>query len=85
MLPEDSEAIDVFAVRRDDRGLFLLSALDVSPRNPIVLNNGDYELTYRVFTRDFPMLKFTLIVHFRWQETAAGVTWTPETEAEVKI
>jgi hypothetical protein len=59
VLPEDSEAIDVFAVRRDRRGLFLLSALDVFPREPVVTDDGDYELTYRVFARDFPLVEFT--------------------------
>ena len=84
VLPEDFEAVDVFAVRRDQPGLFLLSALDVIPRQPIVTDNGDYELTYRVFTRDFPLLEFILIVHLRWQPTAAGIRWTHQTEAEVK-
>ena len=84
VLPEDSEVVDVFAVRQDQPGLFLLSTLDSLPRKPIVTNNGDYELTYRVFSRDFPLLEFTLMVHLRWQPTAAGSPWTNHTEAEVK-
>jgi hypothetical protein len=60
VLPEDSEGVEVFAVRRDERGLFLLSALDSFPRQPILDDNGDYALTYRVFARDFPLLEFHL-------------------------
>jgi hypothetical protein len=85
VLPEDSATVELFAIRRDQAGLFLLSELDTNliPRQPIVTDNGDYELTYRVFSRDFPLLEFTLIVHLRWQPTAADTPWINQTEAEV--
>jgi hypothetical protein len=64
LLPQSSEEVDVFAVRRDTKGLFLLSTLDVTPRQPIVIENGNYELTYKVFARDFPLLEFSPSISF---------------------
>jgi hypothetical protein len=84
ILPYSSEEVDVFAVRRDQPGLFLLSARDVHPREPIVTENGDYELTYRLFARDFPLLEFTVTVHLRWQQTTP-IVWTNQSEANLKL
>lgn len=85
LLPNSSEEIDVFAVRQGQPGLFLLSTLDSHPRQPIVTDNGEYELTYKVFARDFPMLEFALTVNLKWQPpSAAGGFWPNQTEAGVK-
>ena len=85
LLPNSAEEIDVCAVRRDQRGLFLLSTLDVLPRQPvsIVTEDGDYELNYKVFARDFPLLEFTVKFHLQWQQFAP-VLWTHQSHATVK-
>jgi hypothetical protein len=67
LLPNSSEEIDICAVRLAEPGLFLLSTLDAQPRQPIVRENGDYELRYKVFARDFPLLEFAAHVHLDWQ------------------
>jgi hypothetical protein len=70
LLPNTPEEIDICAVRAGQPGLFLLSTLDVQPRQPIVTENGDYELHYKVFARDFPMLEFSVKVHLQWEPAA---------------
>jgi hypothetical protein len=46
LLPQDSGSVALCAVRPDKRGLFLHSLRDHIPREPIVLENGDYELMF---------------------------------------
>jgi hypothetical protein len=84
LLPKSAEQIDVFAVRHDQPGLFLLSTLDVAPRQPILIDNGKYELNYKVFARDFPLLEFTIIVDLQWQP-ATPTIWENQTEAKLKL
>jgi hypothetical protein len=83
LLPKSAEEVDICAVRRDRQGLFLLSTLDVQPRQPIVIEDGDYELNYKVFARDFPLLEFTVNCHLRWQPYTT-VAWTHQSTATVK-
>jgi hypothetical protein len=83
ILPNSSEEVSLFAIHRDRPGLFLVSGRDVSPRQPILTDNGDYELTYRLFARDFPVLTFTAGVKLRWQQTAP-IIWDNKTEATLK-
>ena len=83
ILPKSSEDVDLFAVRPDHQDLFLLSTLDARPRRPIVTENGDYELSYRIFARDFPPLEFTVSVNLRWEQTEP-VVWTNQSDAKIK-
>jgi len=83
LLPKSSEEIDVFAIRRDEPGLFLLSTLDSLPRRAIVTANGDYELRYKVFARDFPVLEFSVRLHLQW-EAFTPVVWTHRSVASLK-
>jgi hypothetical protein len=80
ILSEASEEVDVFAIRPQSPGLFLLSTLDV-PRQPIVTDNGPFELNYKVFARDFSVLEFTLSV---WH-APAPVTWENRTRVGLKV
>jgi hypothetical protein len=82
LLPNTAEEIDIFAVRPDRQGLFLLSTLDVTPRQPIATENGDYELRYKLFARDFPMLEFVVRVHLQWEQYTP-VAWTHHSEANL--
>lgn len=84
LLPDSAEEVDVFAIRRDTPGLFLLSTLDVHPREPVVTANGKYELNYRVFARDFPLLKFTVVVDLRWQPPTP-IVWPNQSGASLKV
>jgi hypothetical protein len=82
LLPEDFGVVDLCAVRPDHPGLFLLSQLDVAPRQPIVTDNGDYALTYKVFAHGFPLLLFTVKFSLRW-EPAAPPSWTNRSTASM--
>jgi hypothetical protein len=82
LLPNSHEEVDLFAIRIDRQGLFLLSTLDVQPRQPIVTENGDYQLTYKVFARDFPLLEFAVRVHLQWEQPTP-VHWTHRSDANL--
>ena len=73
-MPESAEEVCLCAVRPGEPGLFLLSTRDVVKRAPIVTDNGKYELGYKVFARDFPLLEFTVTLDLQWQP-AASVVW----------
>lgn len=81
ILPESAEQVDIFAVQIDRPGIFLLSSLDAA-REPMVTENGDYELNYLLFARDFPVRKFTVKVHLHWQPTVP-IVWANQTQAEL--
>jgi hypothetical protein len=83
LLPNSSEEVDVFAIRRDQPGVFLLSTLDSVRRQPIVTENGEYELNYKVFARDFPVLEFTVRLNLQWK-SFTPVVWTHESAAHIE-
>jgi hypothetical protein len=87
ILPHDFGQVALFAIRPDKPGLFLQSLRDHSPREPIVRDNGDYDLAFKVFARDFPLLQFGVTVHLRWQPSAeiSSTEWETQTEAELKV
>jgi hypothetical protein len=80
IFPKSSDRLVLFVVRHDQKGLFLQSELDVHPREPIVTENGHYELTYKLFARDFPLLEFRVHVHLR-----SAIAWTDQIEAYLKV
>jgi hypothetical protein len=80
VLPQDFGMVDLCAVRADRPGLFLLSELDITPRQPIVTNNGDYELAFKIFAQGFPLLQFTVTFHLQWQP-ATPALWTNQSTA----
>jgi hypothetical protein len=79
VLPEDFGLVDLFAVRPDAPGLFLHSLRD-TPRSPVITENGDYRLGFKVFARDFPLAEFVVSVRLRWQP-AAPSAWANQTDA----
>jgi len=83
ILPQHYGYVDLCAVRRDEPGLFLLSSLGVVPRQPVVRDNGLYELTYKVFARDFPLLEFTIEFNLQWQGIEP-ISWTNRSTATLK-
>lgn len=87
LLPQDFGYVVLFAVRPDAPGLFLQSLRDHTPREPIVRDNGDYDLAFKVFARDFPLLQFNVTVHLRWYPSPSSrwAMWETQTEAELKV
>jgi hypothetical protein len=66
IFPLDYGLIDILSIRQDEEGLFLHSALDVHPREPIVNLPGNYILNYKVFSQNFPVLQFSVEVDFHY-------------------
>lgn len=64
IFPLDYGLIDVISIRQDEEGLFLHSALDISPRDPIVNRSGKYILNFKVFSQNFPVLQFSIEVDY---------------------
>jgi hypothetical protein len=83
ILPNAAEQVDLFAVRCHQAGLFLLSTLDVVPRQPVVMSNGRYKLNYKVFTQDFPMVEFSIVVDLRWQAPSPSI-WKNRSSAKLR-
>ena len=60
MLPKDYGVIDILALHSNQPGVFLHSALDVIPRQPVIEEDGSYILNYKVYSESFPLLTFSL-------------------------
>ncbi len=57
--PQSHAAWDFLTVHMDKPStVYLSSALDVVPRNPIISAPGEYTLAYEVFAENFPVLRF---------------------------
>ena len=71
ILPKDHGYIDLFAIRGDRPGLFLHSLRD-TPREPILVENGTYRLSFKLFSREFPLLEFTIKLDILWAQDSSG-------------
>lgn len=71
ILPKDFGDIDLFAIRANEPGLYLHSSRD-TPREPILKDNGDYELFFKLFSRGFPLVDFSVKVKLRWTSPRAS-------------
>jgi len=65
ILPKDYGLIDIFAIHDDELGIYLHSARDVIPREPISTHNGMHELHYKVFSESFPLLSFGVQFYYQ--------------------
>jgi hypothetical protein len=81
ILPKDYGVIDLFGLRPDQPGLFLLSMLD-APREPVISENGEYSLFYKLFSQGFPLLEFVVNVGLRWVEGTA-LHWNNRTRVRL--
>ena len=81
ILPKDFGTIDVFAIHADKRGVFLHSAQDVIPREPIIDGDGRYVLFYKVFSQGFPLLEFSIRIDYRWAPPTPA-QWKPPATIE---
>lgn len=72
ILPEDYGVIDIFAVRADQTGIYLHSNRDVTPRTPIIGEDGKHKFCYKVFSEGFPLLSF--VVEVNYQHSSPNLT-----------
>ena len=61
--------MNLCSVREHEPGLFLLSQMDFSPRQPVVRDDGNYLLQFKVFSEGFPLLKFGVRFHLHRGES----------------
>jgi hypothetical protein len=65
ILPKDSGDIDIFSLHADEPGIFLHSMSD-TPREPIVKEDGEYQLFFKLFSQGFPLLEFSVNINLIW-------------------
>lgn len=65
ILPEDFGDVDLFSLHADRPGLFLHSLRD-TPREPILMDNGECELFYKLFSQGFPLVEFSVKLDLKW-------------------
>ena len=82
ILPEDFGDIDVFAIHDDKPGIFLHSLRDTTPREPIVVDDGDYELFFKLFSQGFPLVEFSVKVELHWAPLR-HVEWSNKSTASL--
>ena len=80
LLPQDFGWVDLFAVRTDRPGLFLHSQRDIHPREPILEKNGAYKLGFKVYSREFPLLEFTITLDLQWAAPVHLAPWADRFE-----
>ncbi len=78
ILPSDFGVIDLLSVHADRPGIFLHSLRD-TPREPIIDANGQYQLYFKLYSRDFPLLEFTVQVDLRWMPPSPPSWANPST------
>jgi len=64
ILPQDHAAIDAFAVRVGEHGIFLNSRHDMVPRQPIITEPGDYIFNYNIYSANFPLLTAAVRINY---------------------
>lgn len=74
ILPKDFGEIDLLSIHADRPGLFLHSLRD-TPREPIVVNDGQYKLGYKLFSQGFPLIWFSVAVDLSWLPPSTDGQW----------
>lgn len=72
LIPKDYGIVDLFAIRENDRGLFLHSAKDQVPRDPVLNDDGEYVLFFKIFSQGFPLVEFSVKLKFQWTSSRLG-------------
>jgi hypothetical protein len=78
ILPLDYGLVDLISLRQNEEGLFLHSALDVYPRDPIANMSGLYTFNYKVFSQNFPALRFSIEADYHYSQGDPG-NWVNRT------
>jgi len=73
--PNDHVAFDLLSIDIDRQSeIYLHSALDVTPRDPIVTAIGDYDLAYQSFAENYPSIEFKILLHVTGNEATTTAT-----------
>jgi len=64
ILPQDHAALDAFAIRAGENGVFLHSRRDYYPKRPVVHDFGEYVFTYYIYSANFPLLTVPLRIYY---------------------
>ena len=64
ILPQDHAALDAFAIRAGENGVFLHSRRDYYPKRPVVHEFGEYVFTYYIYSANFPLLTVPLRIYY---------------------
>lgn len=83
ILPQDFGVIDAFSIHADRPGIFLHSLRD-TPREPIVVDDGDYEFFYKLFSQGFPLVEFSIRLNLRWTPPSPA-EWSNESAATLVL
>lgn len=65
ILSNDSAEVDIFAIYADKPGVFLHSSRDIFERTPIITDNGNYKLHYKIFSVGLPQFSFSVNVNYK--------------------
>ena len=79
ILPDDFGVVDLFTIRADAPGVFLHSLRD-TPREPILVEDGEYILFFKLFSSTFPLVEFAVKLNLRWKPPTAD-SWSFESKA----
>jgi hypothetical protein len=82
ILPKDFGRVALLSTHHDRPGVFLISTRDVCPREPIVVDNGDYTFAFKAFSTGFPVLEFCVKVRLNWQPIRE-LSWSDRSTAEL--
>jgi hypothetical protein len=85
ILPNDYGDIDLFSIHGEAPGIFLHSLRD-TPREPVLTNDGDYELFFKLYSQGFPMVEFSVKLSLRWTPpTQVQFQWQNNSTAALEI
>lgn len=82
ILPKDFGDIDLFSIHGNKPGLFLHSLKD-TPREPILTDDGDYELFFKLFSPDFSLIEFSVKIKLKWTPKRVIEKWTFKSSASL--
>ena len=75
--PQSHGSFDLLGINMNNGSeVFLNSAADVNPRNPIITAPGDHQLEYEIFCQGFPPLNVNVLLHVTGDATTATATLT---------
>ena len=82
ILPNDYGILDLFSLHAEQPGVFLHSNSDFFPRSPIIVQDGQYMLWYKLFSYGFPLLTFGIKLDYNFT-TPVENKWENNTNIEL--
>lgn len=83
ILPKEYGKVDIFSIHIGEVGIYLHSARDFVPRDPILKDEGKYILCYKLFSANFPLLSFSIDVNYK-HSIPSKTEWQNRTEAKLR-